>query len=295
MVDQGAEFNSTDFEVFLGATQVTKLSRPSSEAKFGAPVERLIGTINTKFIYPLLGNSRALKNPRSMSKSHDPRDQAIWTPEAFLEKLDEFLFDVHPNITNKEIRETPMSRFNRSVSQSGKRPARYIPYDENFLILSMPQPKTTTRKVHAFGVALNGLRYWSEELRDYACKDERYEVKYDPHNINAAYIFINKRWVELQCTSPIVREYVESGLDTAFMELTARTLKAGREYLAVPEVYAKFLLSCKRDEEFLSANKELLIAKNQLDEEEPDTPQADYELFLENDEIFDAFEIALGD
>lgn len=230
-----------------------------------------------------------------MSKTHDPRDQAIWTPEAFLKKLDEFLFDVHPNITNKEIRENPADRFDRSVSQSGKRPARYIPYDENFLILSMPQPKTTTRKVHAFGVALNGLRYWSEELRDYACKDERYEVKYDPHNINAAYIFINKRWVELQCTSPIVREYVESGLDTAFMELTARTLKAGREYLAVPEVYAKFLLNCKRDEEFLSANKELLIAKNQLDEEEPDTPQADYESFLEDDEIFDAFEIAVGD
>ena len=293
VVDQGGEFNSADFEILLGATQVTKVSRPPSESKFGAQVERMIGTINTKFIYPLLGNSRALKDPRSMSRSHDPRALAIWTPEAFLEKLDEFLFDVHPNITNLENRESPESRFNRSIARSGSRPSRYIPFDENFLILSMPQPKNPTRKIHSFGIAVNGLRYWSEEIRDYAYDGNRYEVKYDPHNVNSAYIFIDKRWVELECTSPIVREYMESGLNTAFMELTARTLKAGREYLAVPEVYAKFLLNCKRNEEFLSADKELRIAESEKGSADIDAGPHDYSFTLDEDETFESFDLAL--
>ena len=293
--DQGAEFNSRDFEVFLGASRVTKLSRPPSESKFGAPVERMIGTINTKFIYPLLGNSKALKDPRSMSKSHDPRDLAVWTPREFLKKLDEFLFDIHPNMINLEIRETPNNRFNRSVELSGGRPARYIPFDESFLILSMPQPQIPTRKIHAFGVAINGLRYWSEELRDFSCDGNRYEVKYDPHNINAAYILVDKRWIELQCTSPIVREYVESGLDTAFIELTARTRKAGRDYLAVPEVYAKFLLDCKRNEEFLAANRKLLEADEAQETSSTELDLVKYTETLDEDDTFESFDLAVGE
>jgi hypothetical protein len=229
-----------------------------------------------------------------MSRSHDPRDLAVWTPGEFLKKLDEFLFDIHPNMINLETRETPNNRFNRSVQLSGDRPARYIPFDESFLILSMPQPQSPTRKIHAFGVAINGLRYWSEELRDFACDGNRYEVKYDPHNISAAYIFVDKRWIELQCTSPIVREYVESGLDTAFIELTARTLKAGRDYLAVPEVYAKFLLNCKRNEDFLAADRKLLEADEAQETSPTELDLVKYTEALDEDDTFESFDLAVG-
>jgi putative transposase len=78
-VDGGPEFRSVYFEQLLALYRVRKHQRPSSEPRFGSPLERLFGTMDTSFIYHLLGNTQASRHPRSMTKATDPERHAVWT------------------------------------------------------------------------------------------------------------------------------------------------------------------------------------------------------------------------
>ena len=292
VVDQGAEFNSVYVDTLFASQWVTKLSRPASEPRFGAMGERMNGIINTKFLRLLKGNSRPLKDPRSMSKTHDPRENALWTPDAFMEAFDRFLFKEYPALRQKETHETPHGRYDRLMATAGYRPSRYIPFDEQFLIMTMLEPDQGRRMVHSYGVSINSLRYWSAELNAYVQNKKKYCVKIDPMNLNHAYIFIEGKWIELTCTSPIVAEYNELGLDQGHIELIARATVTNREYRAMPESYARFVLECKRNEAFLAANQSLV----QTEAEDPPTPSAGDEpqLIVSDDGSFEAASLAAG-
>ncbi len=73
VVDAGSDFNSTYFEALLAYHNITKFERPAADPRAGSPEERLFGTTKTGFIDNVLGNTKALKNPREMTQSVDPR------------------------------------------------------------------------------------------------------------------------------------------------------------------------------------------------------------------------------
>ncbi len=56
-----------------------KKTRPGAKPRFGSVIERLFGTTNTQFVYNLLGNTQASKQPRSLTQAIDPKRQAVWT------------------------------------------------------------------------------------------------------------------------------------------------------------------------------------------------------------------------
>jgi len=138
--------------------------------------------------------------------------------------------------------------------------------------MTMIEPRQPTRRIHPFGVSINHIRYWTAELQDFVGDRRDYEVRYDPMNMARAFICLRGEWLEMYATSPIVREYTESGIDDGLVELMARAVKTSREYRSVPIAYARFLLACKRDEEFLSEQQSLM----ELDEDN-DAPPSDDE------------------
>lgn len=79
VVDGGAEFGSTYFETLLAAFECTKKQRPAAKARFGSVIERIFGTTNTEFFYNLRGNTQITKNVRMVTKSNNPKGQAVWT------------------------------------------------------------------------------------------------------------------------------------------------------------------------------------------------------------------------
>lgn len=95
VVDGGQEFKSIYFDTLLARYECTKKVRPSSKARFGSVCERLFGTTNTQFIYNLQGNTQITKNIRQLTKSVDPKRQAIWTLERFYERLREYVYSVY--------------------------------------------------------------------------------------------------------------------------------------------------------------------------------------------------------
>jgi putative transposase len=87
-VDGGPEFQSVYFEQLLALYRVRKHQRPAAEPRFGSPQERLFGTLETEFLYHLVGNTQATREPRLCTTATDPQRQAIWTLPRLAERLD---------------------------------------------------------------------------------------------------------------------------------------------------------------------------------------------------------------
>ncbi len=72
VVDGGKEFHSVYFDTLLARYHCIKKTRPGGKPRFGSVVERLFGTTNTEFVFNLLGNTQASKQPRQLTKVVDP-------------------------------------------------------------------------------------------------------------------------------------------------------------------------------------------------------------------------------
>jgi putative transposase len=97
VVDGGSDFNSIYFESLLAFHNVTKFERPTAEPRAGSVEEWLFGKTTTAFINNLLGNTQALKKPREMTRSVDPRRKATWTLSAFYRRLCQWCYGVYDN------------------------------------------------------------------------------------------------------------------------------------------------------------------------------------------------------
>ena len=88
VVDGGKEFRSQYFEALVNTYSCHKKYRPWAKPRYGAVIERLFGTTNTKFVFNLQGNTQASKTARQMTKAVNPKNQALWQ----LPDLYSFLF-----------------------------------------------------------------------------------------------------------------------------------------------------------------------------------------------------------
>lgn len=197
VVDGGKEFSSVYFESLLALYSVHKKQRPAAKAKFGHVVERLFGITNELFIHNLKGNTQITKNVRQVTKSVNPKNHAVWTFEKLNERLDLWINNVYDNKENPSLNQTPKEAFEESIMMSGNRPQTYIPYDETFILMTLPAPEVKTRKVHpGQGIKLNYSYYWCEQFRNPKIEKTKIEVKYDPFNLGITYAFINNEWVK---------------------------------------------------------------------------------------------------
>ncbi|WP_159438174.1 TnsA endonuclease N-terminal domain-containing protein [Salimicrobium flavidum] len=195
VVDGGKEFNSIYFESLLAMHSIHKKERPPGRSRYGNVGERFFGTINELFIHNLEGNTKITKNVRQVTKSVNPKEKVVWKLELLIERMELWIEDVYHNKTHSTTFESPNERFNDSLRDSGVRERRYIPYDETFMIMTLPSPRRKTRKVHVGrGVKLNYAYYWCDAFRDGGVEEEDVEIKYDPYDISVCYVYVHGRW-----------------------------------------------------------------------------------------------------
>src|SRR3989441_8738651 len=106
-VDGGPEFQSVYFEQLLALYRVRKHQRPASEPRFGSPQERLFGSMETEFLYHLLGNTQALLEPRQMTKATDPRSLAVWTLPRLAERVQHWADEEYETMRHPALGMTP--------------------------------------------------------------------------------------------------------------------------------------------------------------------------------------------
>jgi putative transposase len=261
-VDGGPEFQSVYFEQLLALYRVRKHQRPAAEPRFGSPQERLFGTMETEFLYHLLGNTQATREPRTMVKATDPRRQAVWTLPRLAERVQQWADEEYETIRHPALGMTPRQAYELSLSCDGERLHKSLEYDDTFLKATFPTTRKGTAKVEpGVGVRINYLDYWCEAMRDATVENTQVKVRYDPFDVSVGFAYIGGTWRKCDCPYSEFAGCSERELQQLTEELRRRNrLQSGREHT---EVTQKQLATFRRE----NADIETILRQQRHDRE----------------------------
>jgi putative transposase len=253
VMDGGPEFSSVYFETLLARYECTKKTRPPAEARFGSVLERLFGTLNTEFAHNLQGNTQIMRNVRQVTKSVNPKGQAIWSLENLYVRLCEWAYEIYDTIEHPALGQTPRDAFASGLLRMGHRGHRKIPFNEDFRMLTLPTTSKGTAKVYVGrGVKINYIYYWCDEFRHPEVEGSRVAVRYDPWDAGSAFAYVSGKWV--QCYSEhyaTFRNRTERELMLATKEMRRRRQCHTGQLNITATKLAEFLESVEAEEALL--------------------------------------------
>ncbi|MDH3674031.1 MAG: DDE-type integrase/transposase/recombinase [Anaerolineae bacterium] len=256
VVDGGKEFHSTYFETLLARYEIIKKTRPAAQPRFGAVCERLFGTANTIFIHNLVGNTQIMTNVRQVTKAVNPKNLAGWTLGRLYSRLCQWAYEVYDLIEHPALGQSPGDAFVAGLRQSGYRLQRLIPYNDDFIMATLPTtPKGTAKVQPNLGVKIKTIYYWSDHFRNPEIEQTQVPIRYDPFNAGLAYAFVKPQtesegqWVE--CLSQyyaIFAHRSERELKLASAELRRQHQRHGQRFTVSAKTLASFLTSLEAEE-----------------------------------------------
>ncbi len=249
IVDGAFEFSCTYFETLLAIFEITKKVRPPAKARFGSPIERLFGTANSQFFHNLEGNTQIMKYVRQVTALVNPKNHAIWTLEKVDAMLTEWAYEVYDTMEHSALGQSPREAFNQGMELFGARDFKVIPYDETFLMLTMPPSPRGRAKVGARGVRINNINYWSDVFNDERVRGTSIPIRLDPWNAGAIYAYARGRWVEAYSDYfAVFRNRSEREMMLASEELRQRNKLAAKRSDITAKKLAEFLQSIEAEE-----------------------------------------------
>ncbi len=253
VVDGGSDFNSVYFEGLLAYHNITKFERPTAEPRAGSIEERLFGKTKTAFIDNILGNTKALKNPREMTRSVDPRRKATWTLAAFYRRLCQWCYDVYDNNYHTSLERTPREEYEAGIILSGVRPYRDVEYDLKFLMQTMPTSDRGEELLVHYrkGVQVHYELYWSDKFADGDVVGTEVEVRTDPFDISRVFAFVKGEWTQCDAAHFLaLRHHSVRELQLITDELHKRRSVSAQQYPITIKHIAEFLASVEAEEQF---------------------------------------------
>lgn len=199
VVDKGAEFLSTYFDLLLARLKVTKKVRPTASGRFGSLVERFFGLTNQEFIHLLWGNTQASRDPRRTSATHDPRVLAVWDIESFSDAFDGFIERGYGNTEHGALGMSPNAAMQAGIAMFGRRTHKLQLYEREFILWTLPTTKTGKAKVQpGRGVKINYIYYWNDEFKAAKLEGTHIPVRFNPFDVSYACAYVNGRWIDLK-------------------------------------------------------------------------------------------------
>jgi putative transposase len=257
VVDGGREFESVYFETLLARYECTRKTRPCAQPRFGSVCERLLGTSGTQFFHNLAGNTQITRNVRQVTKSVEPKTQALWTLERLSERLNEWAGEIYDTTHHPALGQSPREAFTQGLLQTGRRPQRLIPYGEEFLMWTRPTTRKGTATVMpGQGIKVNHLLYWCEAFRNPQVERTQVVVRYDPYDAGKVWACVSHRWYE--CHSEyyaIFRGRSEKELMLAVEEMRARRSQHSRRFYVTAKQLGGFLQSVEAEELLLKQRR----------------------------------------
>lgn len=228
-------------------------------------MERFFGSLNTRLLHALRGQTRPTKNVRGMSPGVDPRLRAVWTLATLYPVLDEFLFEVYDAFIHPAFGASPREVYEARMAVTGERANALVADDEVFFFMTLPTTAKGYAKVsYERGVKIGHYHYKGPELRFSGVAGTSIEVRYDPMDLRHAYGHVRGRWVELYCPSlrrfPPVGEREVAAISAELAERPRKTARAQEvngerlaEFLSKTKAKEPILLQRRRDAELRSA------------------------------------------
>lgn len=200
VVDGGKEFKSVSFETLCGIYNISIFSR-EGQPRAGGAIERFFGILNTQLIHNLDGNTKFMKNIRSVSQSHNPKRSASWTIESLSRAILEYL-KIHNRKSSKKGSLSPQKLAERSKTIHGERSYLQYNYDNNFYVHTLPNiPRKTVTLKKGKNVVYDYHEYWHSSFH-HAPKDGiKVQAKWDPLDSEVLYVFHTKSWIRCRLSS----------------------------------------------------------------------------------------------
>jgi len=199
VVDKGAEFLSTYFDLLLARLRLTKKVRPTASGRFGSLVERFFGLNNQEFVHLLWGNTQASRDPRRTSSTHDPRVLAVWDIESFSDAFEGFIERGYGNLEHSALGMSPNAAMQAGIAMFGRRTHRLQLYEREFILWTLPTTKTGKAKVQpGRGVKINYIYYWNDAFKAAKLEGTRIPVRFNPFDVSYACAYVDGRWIDLK-------------------------------------------------------------------------------------------------
>lgn len=208
-----------------------------------------------------------------VTKSVNPKNNAIWTIGNLSKALEVFFFDIYANIEHPSLGDKPKSVFESGLFLSGERKHNIIQYDEAFEILSLPSTKSGQSKVQpSMGIKVHYIYYWCDEFKNPEVENSKVQVRYDPFNIGIVYAYVNKVWIK--CISehyPLLKSLTEKELKYITSEIRRQKKIHSKNYTISAQIIARFIDELDEDTQFelvkLRANESKEAVKHSVSED----------------------------
>lgn len=268
VVDKGPEFQSIYFETLLGRLDCHKKTRPGSKPRFGSIIERFFGMSNEQFVHCLRGNNVALQKPRSMSKSHDPRELSVWTLPDFREAFDGYLDQVYGEMEHSALGMSPKAALAVGLAQSGLRKHTLIPNTRDLTIMCLPSTPNGEAKIDpSRGVKINYIFYWCPAFKNPKLARTDVPVRYNPNDKSVAMVWLKDHWETCQSEyADTFRGRSEKEIEVITKEITAQNKLTGKRRTINASLIAKYLSTTLATEK--------LLQQRLRDEEKQATPSS---------------------
>nr|WP_194425510.1 Mu transposase C-terminal domain-containing protein [Microbacterium aquimaris] len=225
ITDNGRDYTSEALRSVCARYGISLTESPIVSPTSKAQVERIFGTIGTKFAQFLPGYSGS----RTEFRGEQPEKEAVldlatvsdlfdrWVAIVWQNRVHDGLIDPY----DPSVRHTPNSMFSASLEFTGYFPVPLQPED---YVALMPKE---TRTVQSDGIEFRGRRYDSAHLaplrdhHDANGKKTRFDVHYDPSDIHQVWVRspYNSEWVTCSWTET---EGMSRPFERAYMDTVTR-------------------------------------------------------------------------
>ena len=177
--DNGPEFHGEALTRGCAEYGITLAHRPVARPRFGAHIERLIGTMMGR-VHLLPGSTDSSPTARG---SYQSENEATLTLAEFAEWLCLEIAGQYHHTIHRMIGTTPAAAWAKSLA-AGTVPT--LPADPaRFVIGFLP---IVHRKLQRNGLFFERIRYWADVLPSIAQPSEALLVRYDPRDLSRLYV-----------------------------------------------------------------------------------------------------------
>jgi putative transposase len=198
VLDNGAEFHSAALLLFCEVFRINIRWRRRSRPRDSSLVERFFGATETEILACLDGNTRALKDPRSVSWTHKPEHRIEWTLPALHAAFEYYMFDIYPGRVHPRLGMSPKDFKKRQLVELGSRSHVHVRYDAMFRLMTSIHAGTPTRVIdRQRGIHVNGMYYWHDNFAR-AKHGEKAEVRLEMWCARVVYVRFRDEWLVAQ-------------------------------------------------------------------------------------------------
>ena len=183
--DHGREFRGNMLRKACEQYGIALTLRPVKRPWYGGHIERLLGTF-AKEVHALAGTT--FSNPAQRG-TYDSEGKAIFTLGEFEAWLTTFIVEVYHQRVHSALGMPPIRRYEQAMAAERRCPDAYrlkldlLPYEE--------------RSVQRYGLALDGVHYYSDILRRWIAshapenskRKRTFLIRRDPRDISVVYFF----------------------------------------------------------------------------------------------------------